>query len=697
MEITEIPQEITEEEFEELRREYEAHLGKMESAVDSLGQSLAAIANKAVKDKVWLEDRAIDDFRQWLGMSVSGDDYAGRSKATYNITKVKCNAAISRMIDILFPVGDRNFTVESDAETPDDPSAQQMEDRISDLLDDCNYDHEARKTVADAVILGCGILEGPIPSAKVNKRWTQQQSADGNVVNSLSVEVDTKFPVTEHVSWWDYYPDLSVANQKDCAFEWKRNTFNCDDLELLKMRGDFNEVAIDKMLQRGPNSEQPHYLAKLRDDSLPSYDSKTWTVFSGYVRVPVKDIDEILKAQSEKFEIEAESYGCHQFEPDNDLDIECIAWVSSDGDLLKITPNPYALDKRCFRIVCADRDPACFMASPGLPRAMRTQQLQINNTLRKMDDNSSLAAVPQCIYDPRVIEPVPTRPGQSRFTSEDYVMHGGKMWRLKEAGVDVRQAIHFFTVDVRTNELMAILQMYEDMTNHVTFLPDVLAGEQSANMTKTFQGMELLANNAMIIQKRIVKDWDDNVTVPMIEGYVDFVMKFRPMVGVEGVFTANARGTSGILMKESRARNLMNAVQMIQSNPRFDQRTDWDKLYIEALHSLQVDENKVALTADQRKQLADQPQQPDPELEKIKLGREELNVKKYVVDKQFEIAQERTREEEVRLQYLYADKERERKFKLTAKEKEILLKSRAEESKMANEYLIEKTGDARIA
>jgi len=689
--------ELSEEELEELRKEYEEHYAAMEDAVNELGNYLAAIANKAVTDKQWLEEEKIDDFRQWLGYRVSVDEYKGKSKAEYNITKVKCNAAIARMIDILFPVGDRNFSVDPDAENPDDNGAKTMGDRISDLMDDCNYDHEGRRAIADAAILGAGIMEGPIPSAKVNKNWKQEEGADGEVVNSLEVSVDTSFPITQHVSWWDYYPDLSVANQKDCAFEWRRNTFNIDDLQLLKMRDDFNEWAVDKMLERGPSSEEPFYLKELRDDSLPAYDAKTWTVFSGYVRVSEKAINKIMAAQSEQFEIEAENFGCHGFDEDNDLDVECVAWVSSDGDLLKIAPNPYALDKRCFRVVCVDRDPSCFLASPGIPRAMRTQQLQINNALRKIDDNSSLSSVPQCIYDPKVIEPVPTKRDGGKLTADDYVMYGGKMWRLKEAGVDVRKAIYFFKVDVNTNELMAVLNMFKEMADHVTFLPDVLAGEQSADMTKTFHGMELLANNAMVIQKRIVKDWDDNVTVPLVEGYIDYIMKFRPIRGVQGIFTANARGTSGLLMKETRARNLMNAVQMIQSNPRFDQRTDWDKLYVESLRALQVDENKVALSEEQRQAVAQNPPPPDPEMEKIKLGYEELKIKKYIADKQLETAQERTREEQVRLDALYADKEMEREFKLTAEEKKIILKARADESLMANEYLIEKTGEARIA
>lgn len=81
--------------------------------IEALGQRLMRLANQQIIDRQPIEDRWIEDIRQWHGRydpdterKLKADPT--RSSVFSNLTRSKTNAAEARLIEILLPVDDRN-------------------------------------------------------------------------------------------------------------------------------------------------------------------------------------------------------------------------------------------------------------------------------------------------------------------------------------------------------------------------------------------------------------------------------------------------------------------------------------------------------------------------------------------------------------------------------------------------------------
>ena len=588
------------------------------AAVEAIGQFCVAVAQQNEQDRLWIEDEWLDDMRQVRGIPVDGEE---DSDHRHNITKPKALTAIARISDLLFQAGDKNFAVGIDPDTPTErkpealKGATQLEDKITTQLSDADYESVGRRVIASACTLGIGVIKGPVKTTGVKKAWVQLPDANGQVVNQLQMIKDTT-SVTEFVPLWDYFPDMSAADHDGCANEFQRHYMSKHDLQKLLLRDDFNHEEIYSIIETETPSATPRYLTELRDNSLPEVAKDSFVVWEGYIQIPGDMIARLCQRNPERqgvfFSAEEE------FEPD----VECTIWISDSGKVLKFAPNPLETDERPFSTFCYDRDEACFMASPGVPRLMRDPARDVNSSWNRIHENSDLAVGPQCIVDTAIVEPMPEPNGTTSWG-----MEANKMYRGLRPGADYRKAFHFFNVPSNIAENMTILEKSRSFADEATMLPQIASGEQSAQMTKTFQGLELLMNASNTVHRRIVKDWDDYITVPLIGRYIDDNMQNSPEFGVFGQFMANARGTSALLLKETQARNLMSMGQVAESNAQFAQATKWLPLYRRVARGLQQDPDEFIKTDEEMEQEAQQQQEapPNPEVMKLQFQEQKLS------------------------------------------------------------------------
>ncbi|MCK4871052.1 MAG: hypothetical protein KAS93_08085 [Gammaproteobacteria bacterium] len=681
----------------------------IEVASDAIGAYVVAKANDAVTNRVWIEDRWLDDMRQLKGCETE-------DRHDHNVTKEKTLTAEARISDMLFQQGDKNFSVTADLDVaPEqkasmDDAAQKLEDKITNLLDESQYESKGRAAIKQACELGVGVVKGPVQKTSIQKDWQQAQDQAGNTVNMLELTVSSRSSV-DHVSTWDYFPDLAPAEQKDCSYEFQRHWLSKTDLQNLLLRDDFNKEEILNIISTESPAEQPRHLVELRDESLPESNANNYIIWEGYLKIPSNLVKDLCCQEPER---EGNYFDEGDAEKDK-FDIECLVWVSDSGKLLKFAPNPLETDERPFGVFCYDRDTTCFMASEGIPRLLRKPQRDINASWQRIHKNSDLSVGPQWIVDALAVEPIPIEGKTS------WEMTPNKGWRGRKPNVDLQRAFHFFNVPSGVQENMLILQQSLQFADVETQLPQIASGEQSEGMTKTFSGMELLINASNTVQRRIIKDWDDYVTVPMIGRMIDDLMQNSPMAGVFGKFIPNAQGTASLLLKETSAKNAMNLAQVAASNPQFAQRTNWDGLYSQIVRGLQSDPAIVIKSEDQLKQEAQQEKPPAPEMIEAQANmleaqneqaKVQLDMQKWQAKEQREKRELQLREQKAQMDYDVAIKKialEDRKMEVTArgkvveidmkgkqKREEIVTSAKAAESKMANEYLIEKNSDVKI-
>lgn len=703
------------------------------TAADAIGRYAVGLAKQSESDRRWIEDRWIEDIRQLNDLSGNSVNYQYR----INITKPKTLSAEARISDMLFQKGDKNFSIDPDKDTPEEllSEAQKgsdlLEDKVTAILDDGDYETVGRRTIKFATQLGVGVLSGLDVSVEFEKEWKQIEGESG-VLNALQV-TQVKKAKPRHVSTWNYFPDMSVEEHNDCAYEFERMYLSKKDLQKLMMRGDFNNEAIIDVISIDSVAPLPRYITELQDNVNSATTPERYIIWKGCLTVPSDMVRELCKCNHEEsgseFEEQQErqvTNGVHYQEEDIDedsFDVECVVWVSDSGKLLKFAPNPLETEERPFSVFCYDLDTSCFMASKGIPRLIKQPQEDINRCWTRIQDNADLSVGPQWIVDTTLVEPLQEYGPNGEVLPLSWKMTGNKGWRQRIPGRDMSKAFTVFNIPSGIQENMVIMQKALEFVDMVTQLPQITSGdvpkEQGRMSHETFS---MLFNAAGSSPRRIIKEWDDSVTVPFIGRCIDYVMQNDPIPGVQGKFTANAKGTSGLLLRETMAQNAVTLSGVAGSNPKFAQKTNWDELYKQIIRGLQYDPAVVTYSEEElQRQAQENPPQPQPEMieaqanlleaqnEQKKIGtsaqaeawkdeRERISLdqraKKDKADTMVSMA--KLKIEEKKLELGIKGKATETIIKSKAKQEEIKLSAKAKESGMVQQAILERDEKVNI-
>jgi hypothetical protein len=222
-----------------------------------LGHDLHSQFRRYESDRRLAELKWERNARQFLGIydpEIEKTIDKNRSQAYPKLTRVKCVSMLSRLMNLLFQAGDKNWTVasspvpdleqadlqqvldkvmadqqkEEGAEggmtgAPAVPSdeviesairefakkrAMRMELEIEDQLQELGGTHLldyvalCRKVLASGIQYGAGVLKGPFTREEQLRKW--EVSAQGQL---LAVPYTAYRPCFEFVSLWDYYPE----------------------------------------------------------------------------------------------------------------------------------------------------------------------------------------------------------------------------------------------------------------------------------------------------------------------------------------------------------------------------------------------------------------------------------------------------------------------------------------------------------
>jgi len=600
---------------------------EIEQALDVFGREIERKAEEAERDRKPIEDGWVEDLRQLKGL-LSAEEQANiednDSEIVFNITRNKTEGAYSRIAGMLFqsdknwglsptknaeipgfqaqsqiqqqgqpqqsiPPEQSSLSKEEEEQREAEKRAELMSVEIEDQLGECDYENIGRKTIRSACIYGTGIIKGPIIQTKKHKKWRKIADEDGNVARVLEITYEDK-PVVEAVPIWNYFPDLSATNREDCSFEIQRHFMTRKKMFGLLERDDFIESQVIRVLKTQPSSTPPSYLSQLRQMAgySQAIEENQYLVWEYHGPVDVEDLA---------------LCGC-EVEDSTGLmpEIDAIIWVCQ-GIVIKASLNPMDTQDRPYSVFCYERDDSCIFGE-GVPRLIKNPQSTVSSCWRKINDNSGLAVGPQTVIDDSIIEPVPVNGVISwELTSK-------KMWRKKNPAKDIRAAFHQFPIDSHLGELQSILTMARQFADEETMLPLIAQGEQASHITQTAHGMEILMNSANDMMRRVVKDWDDNVTIPLITRFYDWNMQFSEREEAKGDMVPEAKGTSALLLKETQAKNMLNFLQIGVNTP-LASMTKWKEVGHELAKSMQIDPGKILLSDQELKELQQQSQGKD--------------------------------------------------------------------------------------
>jgi len=428
-----------------------------------------------------------------------------------------------------------------------------MQDEINDQFVECNYQSEARDMIGWACKIGFGVFKGPVLGQKVSQAWTQNKpNEQGNVSGyELKTEYGDK-PAVYAVDPFSFFPDPDVPKLTDSEGFYERHLMTKPQLRKLAKRPDIDKDQIRDIL-RGEPATAPSYMSELVD-------------ISGNSKGTVKDLYHVweytgpvgskeLLALAESFE---DKEMIESLKDDDPLiEIQAKIWFC-DGRALSFSLHPLDSGEPIYSVFTIRPD----VASPfgfGIPSIMSDTQSILNAAYRMMMDNSALSTGPQIVVDKSQIEP---QDGKWNLTPR-------KIWNWIGQQQNTRPPFSDFTIASNQQELSNIITIASTAIDQVTSMPAIAQGEQGAGVTKTAQGMALLMNSANISYKRIVKAYDDDVTVPLTRRFYHWNMQFSEKDEIKGDYAVQARGSSVLLVREMQAQNLLMIALQFGDHPEY--------------------------------------------------------------------------------------------------------------------------------
>lgn len=598
---------------------------EQEDALADLATSLSTTFGEYVDNKAAIERRLIRDYTQYHGQyykeeevgfnetSVDGRSTSKRSKVFVNITRSKTDSAEARMSDMLFPNDDRNWDIQptpvpelshalsnkqplqlagQDIMKPAAPGQEpqpmtegdlaaaeiadaherckKMKQEIDDQFVEANYPVEARKAIRDAVILGTGILKGPMQVGKTRRAWVPVAGQNDEVVHVLEIHEVVK-PYVYRVDPWNFFPDMAVSDIRDAEMTFEVHYKTPQQMkEYLKTPG-FMETQVRSVLEKSPKDthvrEHREYMEQKRaiagiDTGV--YDENRYQVVEYHGPI-TKDIMERLGVSIDE---------------DDPLEMyQAFVWFVGDT-VIKFALHHLDSEDKLYSIFNWEKDDSNIFGY-GVPYTMRAPQQVINASWRMIMDNSGLSTGPQIVINRRAIRPA----------DGSWEMTPRKIWHVIEEDIDVSKVFKTFNIDSHQQELLNIFNTAKQLADEETNLP-MMAQGMPGTVGRTFGGMSMAMNAANITLRRAVKYFDDDITMPIVTRFYDWNMQFNKKPEIKGDFEVKATGSSVLLVKELQSQGLLALMQYV-GHPVFGPMLREDELLRLTAKSMHVNPQSV--------------------------------------------------------------------------------------------------------
>jgi hypothetical protein len=574
------------------------------ATLDTFGVALEADKDKAVRWRLPIEQRMIEDLRQNQGEptrlgEVKGNAAmsAGRSRqpehqrAPDNITKPALKQISARIKDMLFPTGERNgdlkpsplpelsdpnavlidedtgqpFTIAGPPDESGQPTqkpmtqadlrtretqmaekrAARMLQHLDDALQEGEYTTHGRAVIDDGCAYGTGVLEGPI-TKRVRQASYNKIMVDGKPIPQINVKEKT-VDVFEHVDVWMFYPQ-PCRNIKEAEHAFVLKLMTPKQVRELAKQPGFDKKQVNRLLGMEPTLGSLNSGGHLveRDRILsPDLETMTGRYTMWKYRGPIPK-DALIAAGMD-------------VDPDDHLTVmEGEVWFSQ-GIVVKIVPNTDEYcDRLPFYVYNYEKDPSCVFGF-SVAHELRNDQESVNQTWAAVRLNAIMSSAPQIGVMPGMMEPAEGK--------TDLTMTKPRIWLMKEDAKDIRQVLSMFEVQNHTGELMALYERAKANAVERVMLPQMQEGAPT-NAARTASGLAMLMNAANVVQKDSAKQFDHEITLPAWSAWCRSYLLNGDDEEAKGDFNVIPKGESHLLVKDIQAQNVLMMTQLA-ADPRF--------------------------------------------------------------------------------------------------------------------------------
>lgn len=599
-------------------------------------------SRRQAKEGEWIESMQLFLGALAGGRHLTTEDYFRGGPATnrrpdHNLVKTKCLTAIAQGISSQFSGGDKNWDIDPPivAEEGLDPTvaaikAEKMEAIIDDQLTATKYGYKCRAAYFDRVVLGTGVMKGPLPMRDAELTYNQVPQEDGSTIMVPTHKVSNK-PVLFHVDPWMFFPDDTVNDIDDAEDTIELHPFNKNKLRALKKNPGFFAESIDALLKEEPreyrNAALSTYSALSNSGQNVWKDKYCVLEYHGPVTRTQLDTLEICPA----YESADETYYGE-------------VWVCQ-GKVIRVELElleglfelPYA--------VCPwEQDPGSIFGF-GLPQSLKDSQRIATQTLHMILDNASASSGSSVVINRELVEPLDGK----------WEVGPRKLWGTTDYnGQDIRSAFSFFDIPNQTGALMPVLQLAREFSQEESGLPSMVAGLDSAQVgSDSATGLAILQQNSTIVADFLSEQWSDKVTEKLIRRLYHFNLQFLYTPELMGSdFEVNVKSATEARNRQLSIRDIEKLSVESAQNPELASMINMQELQRTRLSMMHLPSGTIVKSDEQiaqEKAEAQANQQPDPAMLELELKQQEIEVKKQqlALDAQrlqFEATKEQQRE-----------------------------------------------------
>ena len=528
-----------------------------------------------------------------------------RRRPDFNIVRTKCDIAVSQSISMQFAGGEKNWDMFPPANVSDEAviaSCRKMEKEIETQLSFSKYGHRAREAMEDRVILGTGILKGPVNTGKLVTRYYPDST--GRWVPRTESEI---VPEVTHVSPWMFYPDHTVNNFSECSDTVELHPMTPIELSLLRDHEGFDDPTILEILKN--------------EASRPTRYNEM--VFSGVFQGSnnpylYKNRYQVLEYRGPITYDTLNKLGiCPHYEnPTKEYSGE--VWVCC-GKVIRIElENVQSQYNTPYFVAPWKKDPSSIFGF-GHPLLMSDAQRVVTQAWHIVLDNASLSSGPQVAMYQEYLQPAD---GKWDLTPR-------KVWKLLDQSVRIQDAIQFFYPPNLVNDILPVLQMARQFAEEESGTPLFMAGMNSPQAADTATGSLMMMHNSNVVLDAYSEQWDDFMTEPLINRYYHWNMLYNPKSDIKGDYVIDVRSSSEYKNKQMYVRDLEKlSVEAIQ-NPALGIIVDQKELQKARLTLMHLPNSRIIRSDEQIAQLEQQQQnQPNPELIELQIRQADAETKR---------------------------------------------------------------------
>ncbi len=620
------------------------------AALRTLGAKYKALFDRYSSERIPAEQKWLKNLRQYLGVydpEIERQLPPGRSRAYPRLTRIKCIAMLSRLMNLMFPGNEDNW--EMNASPSPEMSPESVADAVSELMAKLQAEGQPvaltqelvdeavrrlaqknavkltnlikdqlmelggdqtrdwialnRAIVDSGVKYGIGVLEGPYVRKIQTSGWMLQAEATTDPVTGAvspggfkPVQRDVYKPQYDHLPVWDFYPDMSARTAPGEGY-FKRKVLGRVALRKLADRPDFFPQMVKQVIREYPggNYKQKSWETELRTMGLSIHADTTTTAAAGREKYEIIIWKGPISASSL---MEAGIDVPEKMRADH---VDAELWFV-DNYVIKADINPWrklGVDVKEVHIFNFDEDDTSPIGQ-GLPGIVRDSQLSVCAATRMTLDNASVTCGPNLELNTRLL-----RADQDLTSVQPY-----KLWYRDDDGPSAQfPAVRRIEIDGHLAELQGITKMFLEFADMETFIGPATGGDfqkMPSEPMRTASGASMLRGDAALPFKDIVRNFD-SFTQSVIWSLVQFNKKFNPEEAPEGDYDVIPRGATSLIAKEVRGMQIDMLAQTLTADDmdHVDQRK-----FIEAkfasrdLQGMLVSEDEAKRNRDSRAQVA---------------------------------------------------------------------------------------------